>query len=183
MCGIVGFVNYKKDLPNKKNILNKMVQTLAKRGPDEEGLYLNKHVALGHKRLIVIDPQGGKQPMVERFSLGEYALVYNGQIYNTKELRNTLLENGFTFFGYSDTEVLLKSYIHYGKDVVNHLNGIFAFAIWNSKTEELFMARDHFGVKPFFYTEFDQGLIFASELKAIFSYFNFEKIIDKQGIS
>ncbi len=183
MCGIVGLVNYQKDLPNKKNVLNKMVQTLAKRGPDEEGMYLNKNVALGHKRLIVIDPQGGKQPMVERFSLGEYAIVYNGQIYNTKELKNTLLENGFTFFGYSDTEVLLKSYIYYGNDVVHHLNGIFAFAIWNSKTEELFMARDHFGVKPFFYTEFDQGLIFASELKAIFAYPNFEKIIDQQGIS
>ena len=183
MCGIVGFVNYKKDLPNKKNILNNMVQTLQKRGPDEEGLYLNKNVALAHKRLIVIDPQGGKQPMVERFSHGEYAIVYNGQIYNTKELRNTLLKNGFTFFGYSDTEVLLKSYIHYGSDVVNHLNGIFAFAIWNSQTGELFMVRDHFGVKPLFYTEFDEGLIFASELKALFEYPNLEKVIDSQGIS
>ena len=153
MCGIVGFVNYKKELPNKKNVLNNMVQILQKRGPDEEGLYLNKNVALGHKRLIVIDPQGGKQPMIERYSLGEYVIVYNGQIYNTKELRNTLLENGFTFFSHSDTEVLLKSYIYYGNDVVNHLNGIFAFAIWNTKTQELFMARDHFGVKPLFYTK------------------------------
>lgn len=183
MCGIVGFVNYKKELPNKKNVLNNMVQILQKRGPDEEGLYLNKNVALGHKRLIVIDPQGGKQPMIERYSLGEYVIVYNGQIYNTKELRNTLLENGFTFFSHSDTEVLLKSYIYYGKDVVNHLNGIFAFAIWNTKTQELFMARDHFGVKPLFYTEFDGGLIFASELKAIFKYPNIEKIIEVQGIS
>ena len=183
MCGIVGFVNYKKELPNKKNIINTMTQTLSNRGPDEEGLYLNSNVALGHKRLIVIDPQGGKQPMVQRFNQGEYIIVYNGQIYNTKELRKTLTENGFAFYSHSDTEVLLKSYIHYGKDVVNHLNGIFAFAIWNTKTEELFMARDHFGVKPLFYTEFDGGLIFASELKAIFKYPNFEKIIDSQGIS
>ena len=183
MCGIVGFVNYKKELPNKKNIINTMTQTLSNRGPDEEGLYLNNNVALGHKRLIVIDPQGGKQPMVQRFNQGEYIIVYNGQIYNTKELRKTLTENGFVFYGHSDTEVLLKSYIHYGKDVVNHLNGIFAFAIWNTKTEELFLARDHFGVKPLFYTEFDGGLIFASELKAIFKYPNFEKIIDSQGIS
>ena len=183
MCGIVGFVNYKKELPNKKNIINTMTQTLSNRGPDEEGLYLNSNVALGHKRLIVIDPQGGKQPMVQRFNQGEYVIVYNGQIYNTKELRKTLTENGFAFYSHSDTEVLLKSYIHYGKDVVNHLNGIFAFAIWNTKTEELFMARDHFGVKPLFYTEFDGGLIFASELKAIFKYPNFEKIIDSQGIS
>ena len=183
MCGIVGFVNYKKELPNKKNVINTMTQTLSNRGPDEEGLYLNNNVALGHKRLIVIDPQGGKQPMVQRFNQGEYIIVYNGQIYNTKELRKTLTENGFAFYSHSDTEVLLKSYIHYGKDVVNHLNGIFAFAIWNTKTEELFIARDHFGVKPLFYTEFDGGLIFASELKAIFKYPNFGKIIDSQGIS
>ena len=183
MCGIVGFVNYKKELPNKKNVINTMTQTLSNRGPDEEGLYLNNNVARGHKRLIVIDPQGGKQPMVQRFNQGEYIIVYNGQIYNTKELRKTLTENGFAFYSHSDTEVLLKSYIHYGKDVVNHLNGIFAFAIWNTKTEELFIARDHFGVKPLFYTEFDGGLIFASELKAIFKYPNFEKIIDSQGIS
>lgn len=183
MCGIVGFVNYKKDLPNKKNILNDMVQTLSKRGPDEEGTYLNKHIALGHKRLIVIDPQGGKQPMIEKYSQGEYVMVYNGQIYNTKELKNTLLENGFTFYTHSDTEVLLKSYIHYGKNVVNYLNGIFAFAIWNTKTQELFMARDHFGVKPLFYTEFDGGLIFASELKSIFEYPHIEKTIEAQGIS
>ena len=183
MCGIVGFVNYKKELPNKKNVINTMTQTLSNRGPDEEGLYLNNNVALGHKRLIVIDPQGGKQPMIQRFSQGEFIIVYNGQIYNTKELRKTLTENGFTFYGHSDTEVLLKSYIHYGKDVVKHLNGIFSFAIWNTKTQELFMARDHFGVKPLFYTEFDGGLLFASELKAIFKYPNFEKIIDSQGIS
>ncbi len=183
MCGIVGFVNYKKELPNKQNIINTMTQTLSNRGPDEEGLYLNNNVALGHKRLIVIDPQGGKQPMIQRFSQGEYVIIYNGQIYNTKELRENLIENGFTFYGHSDTEVLLKSYIHYGKDVVNYLNGIFAFAIWNTKTQELFMARDHFGVKPLFYTEFDGALIFASELKAIFKYPNFEKVIDAQGIS
>ena len=183
MCGIVGFVNYKRDLPNKKTVINDMVQTLSNRGPDEEGLYLNNHVALGHKRLIVIDPEGGKQPMIEKLSFGEYVIVYNGQIYNTKELTKTLKENGFTFRGHSDTEVLLKSYLYYGKDVVNHLNGIFAFAIWNTKTKELFLARDHFGIKPLFYTEFDGGFIFASELKAIFKYPYIEKILDRQGIS
>ena len=183
MCGIVGFVNYKKELPNKQNVINLMTQTLSNRGPDEEGIYIKNNVALGHKRLIVIDPQGGKQPMIQRFNEGEYVIVYNGQIYNTKELRKILTENGFSFSGHCDTEVLLKSYIYYGKDVVNHLNGIFSLAIWNTKTQELFMARDHFGVKPLFYTEFDGGLIFASELKAIFKYPHFEKIIDSQGIS
>lgn len=183
MCGIVGFVNYKKDLPEKRNIVNNMLNTLYNRGPDENGVYINEHVALGHTRLIVIDEKNGKQPMVQKTSIGEYVIVYNGQIYNTKELKETLEENGFNFFGYSDTEVLLKSYIHYGTDIVNHLNGIFGFAIWNTKTKELFMARDHFGVKPLFYTMFDEGLIFASELKAIFKYPKFEKIIDSQGIS
>ena len=183
MCGIVGFVNYKKDVLPYKNVLNQMTNELSKRGPDEDGYYLKEHVALGHKRLIVIDPEGGKQPMVEKYSFGEYAIVYNGQIYNTKELRETLIENGFEFESHSDTEVLLKSYIYYGKDVVHHLNGIFSFAIWNSHTEELFLARDHFGVKPLFCTIFDDTFIFASELKAIFKFPNIPKIIDKQGIS
>lgn len=124
----------------------------------------------------------GKQPMIETFSESEYCIVYNGQIYNTKELRKDLEDNGFTFNGHCDTEVLLKSFIHYGYDVVNKLNGIFAFAIWNSKKKELFIARDHFGVKPLFYTLFDDTLIFASEIKAVFEYPGVEKIIDSQGI-
>lgn len=183
MCGIVGFVNFNKNNINKKEIINNMTQTLSNRGPDEEGIYLNNYVALGHKRLIVIDPENGKQPMIEKISLGEYVIVYNGQIYNTKELRETLIKNGFQFVGHCDTEVLLKSYIYYGKDVVNHLNGIYAFAIWNTKTEELYIARDHFGVKPLFYTKFNDTLIFSSELKSIFKFPGIEKIIDSTGIS
>lgn len=183
MCGITGFVNYKKDISSYKNVLSEMTNELHKRGPDEEGFYLNNHIALGHKRLIVIDPEGGKQPKIKKFSFGEYAIVYNGQIYNTKELRETLKENGLEFNTYSDTEVLLNAYIYYGNDVVNHLNGIFSFAIWNSHTEELFLARDHFGVKPLFYTIFNDNFIFASELKAIFKFPNIPIIVDKQGIS
>lgn len=121
--------------------------------------------------------------MVETYSYGEYAIVYNGQIYNTKELCNTLKQNDFTFKGHCDTEILLKSYIYYGKDVVNHLNGIFAFAIWNSKTQELFLARDHFGIKPLFYTQLENTLIFSSEIKGLFEYPGVEKVIDSQGIS
>ena len=183
MCGIVGFVDYNNDVNNYKNVLSDMADTLSNRGPDEQGFYLNNHIGLAHKRLIVIDPEGGKQPMVEKFSFGEYVIVYNGQIYNTKELRSILVENGFEFNSHSDTEVLLKSYIHFGKDVVNYLNGIFAFAIWNTKTEELFLARDHFGVKPLFYTINNGSFVFASELKAIFRFPNIEKVIDSQGIS
>ncbi len=183
MCGFVGFVDFKKDASKMKNILVQMNESIAKRGPDEDGYYVKEHVALGHKRLIVIDPEGGKQPMCETFSFGEYAIVYNGQIYNTKELKKTLEENGFTFKSHSDTEILLKSFIHFGKDVVNHLNGIFAFAIWNTKANELFLARDHFGVKPLFYTIKNGAIIFASEIKALFQYPGCEKVLDKQGIS
>ena len=183
MCGIVGFVNYQKDISSYENVLNQMKNALNNRGPDEDVYYLKKHVALAHKRLIVIDPKGGKQPMIEKYSFGEYVIVFNGQIYNTNELKETLIENGFIFSTYSDTEVLLKAYIHYGKNVVNYLNGIFSFAVWDSNKEELFLARDHFGVKPLYYTFFDSTFIFASELKAIFEYPNIQKILDKQGLS
>ena len=183
MCGIVGFVNYKKDISSERDIIKNMTSSLSNRGPDEEGIYINKNIALGHKRLIVIDPEGGKQPMIEKYSYGEYVIIYNGQIYNTEELKKTLLENGFSFNGHSDTEVLLKSFIHHGKNVVHYLNGIFSFAIWNTKTEELYIARDHLGVKPLFYTQFNDSFIFASELKSIFEYPGVQKILDKQGIS
>ena len=185
MCGFVGFTNFKKDFKYEKEIdlLKKMNNTLSKRGPDEEGFYINNYICMAHKRLIVIDPKNGKQPMIEKYSFGDYAIVYNGQIYNTKELKETLIQNGFTFNGHCDTEILLKSYIYYGNSVVKHLNGIFAFAIWNSKNKELFLARDHFGVKPLFYTILNNTLIFASELKAIFEYPGIEKVLNNQGLS
>ena len=182
MCGIVGFVNYKKDIKNPISILNKMNNTLTNRGPDEEGKYISSPVYLAHKRLIVIDPIGGKQPMVTTYDENEYSIVYNGQIYNTSELRNVLIENGFIFNTTSDTEVLLKAFIFYGYDVVKHLNGIFAFAIWNKNKEELFLARDHFGIKPLFYTLNNDNLVFASEIKALFEFPGVEKVVDQNGI-
>ena len=121
--------------------------------------------------------------MINTFSFGSYILVYNGQIYNTKELSETLKENGFTLNSHSDTEVLLKSYIHYGKNVVNHLNGIFAFAIWDTNNNEIFLARDHFGVKPLFYTKIDETLVFSSEIKALFQYPGVKKVLNEQSIS
>ena len=183
MCGFVGFTNLEKNLSNSKNIIEKMNLSLINRGPDEQGYYIDKNISLGHRRLIVIDPEGGKQPMIENYHHEKYIIVYNGQIYNTKELKETLKNNGFTFNSHSDTEILLKSYIYFGNDVVNHLNGIFAFAIWNENKKELFLARDHFGVKPLFYTIKDNTLIFSSEIKGIFSYPNIEKILDSQGIN
>ena len=182
MCGFVGFSSFKNKLSNSRFIIENMNSTLMQRGPDEFGYYINNNITLGHRRLIVVDPEGGKQPMIEKFSYGEYVIVYNGQIYNTKELRKTLEENGFHFNSHSDTEILLKSYIYFGNDVVNHLNGIFAFAIWNEHKKELFLARDHFGVKPLFYTIQNNTLIFSSEIKAIFEYPGIEKILDSQGV-
>lgn len=121
--------------------------------------------------------------MIEKFSFGEYVICYNGQIYNTEELKKVLQENNFIINSHSDTEILLKSFIHFGKNVINHLNGIYSFAIWNTKTEELFLARDHFGVKPLFYSFINNTLVFASEIKALFQFPGIEKIIDAQGIS
>ena len=182
MCGIVGFTNYKKNINNPTYILNNMKDTLTNRGPDEEGIYSSDEIFMAHKRLIVIDPIGGKQPMITKYNENEYSIVYNGQIYNCVELRNLLIENGFTFNTTSDTEVLLKAFIFYGYDVVKHLNGIFAFAIWNKEKEELFLARDHFGIKPLFYTLLNDNFVFTSEIKALFEFPDVEKVIDKNGL-
>lgn len=183
MCGFVGILNYKEDLRISKNTIEKMNKTLTRRGPDEEGYYIDENILMGHRRLAIIDLENGKQPMIEKYSNEEYIIIYNGQIYNTEELKLDLEKNNITVNTTSDTEILLKSYILYKEDVCKHLNGIFSFAIWNKNIKELFIARDHFGVKPFFYTTYEDSFIIASELKAIFAYPNFQKIIDKQGIS
>ena len=185
MCGIVGFTNYDGNMRNEEaqRVLTNMNNTLAKRGPDESGIYIKEDICIAHRRLIVIDPEGGKQPMICKYLGNTYVITYNGQIYNTKELRKTLEKSGFTFEGHCDTEVLLKAFIYYGYNVVNHLNGIFAFAIWNEGKKELFLARDHFGVKPLLYSIKDNQLIFASEIKALFEYPSIYPKIDGQGIS
>lgn len=182
MCGFVGFANLKENISSKTNIYN-MNESISKRGPDEDGYYYEEHICLGHKRLIVVDPDGGKQPMSAMKDGNLYTIVYNGQLYNTKDLRSELEENGFTFDSYSDTEVLLKSFIFWKYDVVKKLNGIFSFAIWNSKKNELFLARDHFGVKPLFYTIYNNTLVFASEIKTLFKYPGIEAKLDEQSIA
>ena len=182
MCGFVGVMNLKEDLISKKNILISMNDTLKKRGPDECGYYVDKNILLAHRRLIVIDPDGGKQPMTFYYNSNKYVIAYNGQIYNAEELRNDLKLHGFDFESHSDTEVLLKAYVLYKEDVVNKLNGIFAFAIWDEKNKSLFLARDHFGVKPLYYTYINNSLVFASEVKAILKFPNVKPELDEQGI-
>ena len=183
MCGIVGIVNYRENISDQKSVIRNMSREISRRGPDEDGIFCEKHVNLAHKRLSIIDIENGKQPMSYKLDEVTYTIVYNGQIYNTEELRQILKDNGFKFEGHSDTEVILKAYVFYGKDVCKHLNGIFALAIWNSKKEELFLARDHFGIKPLYYSFAGENLIFASEVKAILAHPASKAIIDKTGIS
>lgn len=121
--------------------------------------------------------------MSAKFGENTYTICYNGQLYNTKELRQTLLENGFEFEGHCDTEVLLKAFIHYGHDIVHYLNGIFAFAIWDEAKKELFIARDHFGIKPFYYSILDNHFLFSSEVKALLKFPSFPLTISQQGIT
>ena len=183
MCGIAGVVNCKKDISNDYYIIRNMTKTLSRRGPDDDGLYFFKHANLGHRRLSIIDLENRKQPMSYRVDEVTYTIVYNGQLYNTEEIREVLKENGFKFKGHSDTEVLLKAFVFYGKDVCKYLNGIFGFAIWNDKKSEAFIARDHFGIKPLYYTIIDDNFIFASEVKAVLEHPLVKTVVDKTGIA
>eukprot|EP00831_Metopus_contortus_P046237 TRINITY_DN3711_c0_g1_i9.p3 TRINITY_DN3711_c0_g1~~TRINITY_DN3711_c0_g1_i9.p3 ORF type:complete len:174 (+),score=20.53 TRINITY_DN3711_c0_g1_i9:67-588(+) len=152
MCGIAGIINFKENIVGQLDILKNMIKTLEKRGPDSEGVYITNNVLLGHRRLTVVDPKGGMQPMTKIIDSKKYTVVYNGELYNTEDLRKDLIKLGFNFDSYSDTEVLLTAYIAYGKDCVNKFLGIFAFAILDESRKEVFLARDQMGVKPLFYT-------------------------------
>lgn len=183
MCGICGYANFKKDISNELDTIKKMNLTLSKRGPDDNGLFATKHVLLGHRRLTVVDPEGGKQPMIKKFQDSNYVIIYNGELYNTDELRNFLIKEGYTFKSYSDTEVLLTSYIHFGIDCLKHINGIYAFAIWDEKEKRLFLARDPLGVKPLFYTISNDSLIFGSEIKTVLAHPSVKPAIDREGLT
>lgn len=185
MCGIAGWLDRYEDLSEKTVIINKMSEQLQRRGPDAKGVFINREqgVALMHRRLIVIDPKGGIQPMTKNSHRGKCTLVYNGELYNTEDLRKELTQEGYTFDGHSDTEVLLTSYIHWGETCVEKLNGIFAFAIWDEDNRKLFMARDRIGVKPFFYHEYKGGLIFGSEIKALLANPLIKPQIDEEGLN
>ncbi|QGU95311.1 asparagine synthase (glutamine-hydrolyzing) [Clostridium bovifaecis] len=182
MCGIAGVINYNSNLTKEMYIIENMTDTLKKRGPDSYGFYTSQNVLLGHRRLIVVDPSGGDQPMTKTYNNNKYIIVYNGELYNTENVREELLDFGFSFNSYSDTEVLLTSYIAWGPDCVHHINGIFAFGIWDEKENRLFLCRDHLGVKPLYYTVKDNNFIFGSELKTLLAHPSVEPIIDEEGI-
>ena len=182
MCGIAGWIENDFDMSKRMNVLNRMSETLQRRGPDENGIYVNKNTALIHRRLIVIDRENGKQPMAVNHKGTTYVIVYNGELYNTEQLREELKADGFHFRGHSDTEVVLKTFIKYGKECPKKLNGIFAFAIFNSGDRSVFMCRDKIGVKPFFYYEYKDGLIFGSEIKTILASGVAKPQIDESGL-
>ncbi|MFJ7677313.1 asparagine synthase (glutamine-hydrolyzing) [Peribacillus sp. NPDC097206] len=183
MCGITGWVHFQKNLRTETETLEQMTKTLAKRGPDEENVWSDTHVAFGHKRLTVVDAEGGKQPMTKEHGNGRYTLCYNGELYNTEDIRKQLLLKGYSFKGHSDTEVLLTSYIEWKEKCVELFNGIFAFAIWDENEQKLFIGRDRMGVKPFFYAERKGGFIFGSEIKAILAHPDVKTEIDREGLA
>ena len=165
MCGICGELRFDGSSPDKATLVN-MTEQLARRGPDASGDYFSGPVAFGHRRLSVIDlSERSRQPMVDT-ALG-LVLVFNGTIYNYPELREQLRGKGYTFFSGGDSEVILKAYAEWGEDCPQHLQGVFAFAIWNTHTRQLFMARDRFGVKPFYYSINQHGVRFASTSQAL----------------
>lgn len=183
MCGIAGLVNFDESIMQDKYILEKMIKTLTRRGPDSEGTYISQNVMLGHRRLIVVDPEGGVQPMTKTVHGKKYTLVYNGELYNTDDLRDELKKYGYDFDSYSDTEVLLTSYIQWGSNCVNKLIGIFAFAVYDEYNRKVFLARDQMGVKPLFYTICNNTLIFGSEIKTILAHPHVKAEIDREGLT
>lgn len=182
MCGITGWIDNEKDISEKEVIIKAMTNTLKRRGPDDYGFYISKHALLGHRRLIVVDPIGGAQPMTRNIGNNRCTIVYNGELYNTEELRKELKNEGFSFKSYSDTEVLLVSYMAWGEDCVKKLNGIFAFGIYDEYKKKIFIARDPLGVKPLFYSIIGSSIIFGSEIKAILAHPEVEPVIDREGL-
>ena len=176
MCGIAGFIGKDK---NKKKILKAMCDRIAHRGPDAEGFYVKGDVALGQRRLSIIDIEGGKQPMFSED--GKLVIVFNGEIYNYKDLKKELKE--YPFQTESDTEVLIYGYRKWGYDLPNHLRGMFAFALYDMEEKTLFCARDHFGIKPFYYYYNDGTFMFASEIKAFLDHPKFEKKFNESLIA
>lgn len=186
MCGICGYINYKRNyiVSEREEIEQaaRMAEKLRSRGPDDGGVWVGEHAVLGHRRLAVIDVERGRQPMKRVCAGYEFVIAYNGELYNTAELRSELERCGYEFETESDTEVLLYTYIHYGAACASRLNGIFAFAVYDSMRQRVFLCRDRFGVKPLFYSEYDGTLVFASEIKALFEYPGIEPKLDSTGL-
>lgn len=187
MCSIAGFYNLSRDFNTEYErysyILSDMNKALAHRGPDAQNTVLSSHCGLAHTRLSIRDVAKGEQPMKKTIGENTVYIVYNGEIYNTKELKSELLALGYTFDTTSDTEVILNCFLHYGPDFVHRLNGIFAFAIYDEHIQTIYLYRDHFGIKPLYYSVTDDGTtVFASEIKGLLCYPGIRPVIDARGL-
>lgn len=186
MCGIAGFINddgnYLSQRERYIRILKDMNQIQKHRGPCSDGIFLDNHCGFSHVRLSILDINGGTQPMHCTFHNQSYSIVYNGEIYNMPALKKELEKENLLFETSCDTEVILKGYAKYGADFFSKLNGIFAFAIWEHRSQKLVLCRDRLGVKPLFYTFQDNSFIFASEIKGIFAFPGIAPTIDEMGI-
>ncbi|MBC2714568.1 MAG: asparagine synthase (glutamine-hydrolyzing) [Desulfobacteraceae bacterium] len=180
MCGICGIYNYNKDAPVSEDIINSMNNTMVHRGPDDSGLFIGQFIGLGHRRLSIIDIHSGKQPMCNED--GSIWVTYNGEIYNFLELKDQLLKKGHVFKTNCDTEVIVHAFEEYGFECVLKFNGMFAFAVWDSKNEVLFLARDRLGIKPLYYSIINGNFIFASEIKAILQHPMIEPEVELNSI-
>ena len=179
MCGIAGLVG---DIPSR-TILERMQRTMRRRGPDQEGIWQGDSAALIHARLAVIDIEGGRQPMIRRIGENQYCMVYNGELYNTAELRRRLEACGHSFSTHSDTEVVLASYLEWGEACLELFNGIYAFAVWDIRKQSLFFARDRIGVKPLFFIEKNGNFLFASEIKTLLAHPDIDARIDADAVA
>ncbi len=183
MCGIAGWVDYERDLMQSRAIAEKMMETMRDRGPDDRGLWLERHAALGHRRLSIIDLEGGRQPMVaEEQGQAVAVLIYTGEVYNFRELRAQLKSLGHTFRTQSDTEVVLESWRRWGPACVEHFNGMFAFALWDVREQTLWLVRDRMGIKPLYYHPTPHGVLFGSEPKAILANPLVRAEVDEEGL-
>ena len=180
MCGIAGAISFIEDMRNGVGVYERMQSRLLRRGPDQRGMYITPEAALIHARLAVIDIEGGRQPMTFEDRRGKFTIVYNGELYNTDELRGELAAD-FEFATHSDTEVVLKSYVKWGDKCVERFNGIFAFAVYDESEHRVFLARDRIGVKPLFFFRGRDKMIFASEIQALLEHPDVPHEIDENG--
>ncbi|MCP3797910.1 asparagine synthase (glutamine-hydrolyzing) [Allokutzneria sp. A3M-2-11 16] len=184
MCGITGWVAYRQDLTTERDTVVAMTETMICRGPDAGGAWFARHAALGHRRLSVIDIDGGAQPMVAtRDGEVEAVITYSGEAYNFTELRAELTRRGHAFSTSSDTEVVLRSYLEWGAGLVDRLNGMYAFAVWDPRSEELLLVRDRLGIKPLYYYPTADGVLFGSEPKAILANPLAKAVVDAEGLA
>ncbi|MFF3745413.1 asparagine synthase (glutamine-hydrolyzing) [Streptomyces kronopolitis] len=184
MCGITGWISYDTDLTTQRRTLETMTRTMACRGPDADGIWLDTHAAFGHRRLAVIDLDGGTQPMaVDHEGRTLVVTTYSGEVYNYRELRRELTGLGHTFRTHSDTEVVLHAYLQWGAACAEHLNGMYAFALWDPRTEELLLIRDRMGIKPLYYHPTPDGVLFGSEPKAILAHPSVRPTVDAEGLA